>query len=243
MLGQALTGIQHSVKNLLNVLKGGSYMVKTGLAKDDRELLNEGWEMVQEGITHMTELSKSMLNFAKERKLDLSQVDLSELSNKIYSMSEARFREKGVTLLLNVTEGLPPVLCDRELIHSVVMDLLSNSLDACSWKEYSDDVTPQVELGIKSASVEGYVSIEVSDNGEGMSEEVRRKVFTPFFSTKKKKGTGMGLALTARVVSSHGGKITVDSVPGQGATFRVILPIGGRVHGEEEYDVQESVGR
>jgi PAS domain S-box-containing protein len=243
MLGQALTGIQHSVKNLLNVLKGGSYMVKTGLAKDDRDLLNEGWEMVQEGITHMTELSKSMLNFAKERKLDLSEVDLSDLSNKIYSMSEARFREKGVTLQLDVTEGLPPVLCDRELIHSVVMDLLSNSLDACSWKEYSDDVTPQVELGIRAAAVEGYISIEVSDNGEGMSEEVRRKVFTPFFSTKKKKGTGMGLALTARVVSSHGGKITVDSEPGHGATFRVILPIGGRVHGEEEYDVQESVGR
>ncbi len=243
VLGQALTGIQHSVKNLLNVLKGGSYMVKTGLAKDDKELLNEGWEMVQEGITHMTEFSKSMLSFAKERKLDLSQQDLAELLEKIYSMSEARFREKGVNLHLDVADDLPPVLCDRELIHSVVMDLLSNSLDACSWKEYGEDVIPQVELRIQRASKEGYVYIEVADNGEGMSEEVREKVFTPFFSTKKKKGTGMGLALTVRVVSSHGGKITVESEPGQGATFRVLLPISGRVRGEEEDDVEESVGR
>ncbi len=243
VLGQALTGIQHSVKNLLNVLKGGSYMVKTGLAKDDKELLNEGWEMVQEGITHMTEFSKSMLSFAKERKLDLSQVDLVELLEKIYAMSEARFREKGVNLHLDMADDFPPVLCDRELIHSVVMDLLSNSLDACSWKEYGEDVIPQVELRIQRASKEGYVYIEVADNGEGMSEEVREKVFTPFFSTKKKKGTGMGLALTVRVVSSHGGKITVESEPGQGATFRVLLPISGRVRGEEEDDVEESVGR
>jgi len=243
LLGQALTGIQHSVKNLLNVLKGGSYMVKTGLAKDDRELLNEGWEMVQEGITHMTEFSKSMLNFAKERKLDLSQVDLPELLKKLYSMSEARFREKGVSLILDVADDLPLVSCDRELIHSVVMDLLSNSLDACSWKEYGEDVIPQVQLRVRTASNGGCIYIEVIDNGEGIPEEVRRKLFTPFFSTKKKKGTGMGLALTARVVSSHGGKITVESEPGQGATFRVLLPISGRALGEEEYDVEESVGR
>jgi len=243
ILGQALTGIQHSVKNLLNVLKGGSYMVKTGLAKDDRELLNEGWEMVQEGITHMTDLSKSMLNFAKERRLDLSQVDLPDLLKKIYSMSEARFREKGVSLLLDVTEELSPVLCDRELIHSVVMDLLSNSLDACSWKEYDEEANPQVQLKVLTASKEGYVCIEVMDNGEGIPDEVRAKLFTPFFSTKKKKGTGMGLALTARVVSSHGGRISVESESGQGATFRVLLPISGRTLGEEEYDVEESVGR
>ena len=68
-LGQAITGIQHSVKNLLNVLKGGAYMVKTGLAKDDRQLLSEGWEMVQDAIAHMTELSSSMLQFAREKKL------------------------------------------------------------------------------------------------------------------------------------------------------------------------------
>ncbi|HUV12123.1 MAG TPA: PAS domain S-box protein [Acidobacteriota bacterium] len=243
LLGQALTGIQHSVKNLLNVLKGGSYMVKTGLAKDDRELLNEGWEMVQEGITHMTEFSKSMLNFAKERKLDLSRVDLTELLKKIYSMSEARFREKGVSLILDEVDNVPPVLCDRELIHSVVMDLLSNSLDACSWKEYSENMNPQVRLSVRGAANEEYVSVEVIDNGEGIPEEVRAKLFTPFFSTKKKKGTGMGLALTARVVSSHGGKIIVESEPGQGAAFRVLLPISGRVLGEEEYDVEESVGR
>lgn len=242
LLGQAITGIQHSVKNLLNVLKGGSYMVKTGLAKDDKQLLSEGWEMVQDGIEHMTQLSSSMLQFAREHRLDLSRTDLGELARKIHGLSGPRFREKGVELMLDVGEQLPEVKCDRELIHSVVMDLLSNALDACGWQEYDRGEKARVELRIQRSD-DRNVCISVTDNGEGMTEEVRSKLFTPFFSTKKGKGTGMGLAVVSRAVSSHGGKITVESRPGQGATFRVLLPIEGPNAREEEVDAEESVGR
>jgi signal transduction histidine kinase len=86
------------------------------------------------------------------------------------------------------------------------------------------------------------VQIEVSDNGEGMAEEVQAKIFTPFFSTKKKKGTGMGLAVVSRIVSSHGGRTTVESEPGKGAIFRVMLPIKGPSLREEEVDVETGVG-
>jgi PAS domain S-box-containing protein len=242
-LGQALTGIQHSVKNLLNVLKGGSYMVKTGLSKNDRELLDEGWKMVEDGIQHMTELSTSMLHFAREQKLNIAETNLAELLRKISELSHSRFRESGVKLAVDLADQLSLVKCDRELIHSVVMDLLSNALDACSWKEYATEEKPEVKLRVAEGPAEGYMTIEVADNGEGISREVRRKIFTPFFSTKKKKGTGMGLAVASRVVASHGGKIMVESEPGMGATFRVLLPIGGPDQGEERYNVEESVGR
>jgi signal transduction histidine kinase len=82
----------------------------------------------------------------------------------------------------------------------------------------------------------GRVEIVVTDNGGGMSEEVRGRVFTPFFSTKEKKGTGMGLAVVARIVSSHEGKTSVESEPGKGATFRVSLPIRGPSLREENAD-------
>jgi PAS domain S-box-containing protein len=241
-LGQALTGIQHSIKNLLNVLKGGSYMVKLGLAKDNREMLSEGWQMVEEGITNMTEMSKSMLDFARERDLDLKPTDLADLAGKIQSLSAAKFRESGVELLVEADEGLPTVECDQELIRSVVMDLLSNALDACSWKEYEEAEKPEVRLKVERGSLDGYVQIEVSDNGEGMAEEVKAKIFTPFFSTKKKKGTGMGLAVVARIVGSHGGRTTVESEPGKGAAFRVMLPIMGPSLREERVDVETGVG-
>jgi PAS domain S-box-containing protein len=226
-LGQALTGIQHSIKNLLNVLKGGSYMVRLGLSKDDKKMLNEGWEMVEQGITNMTEMSKSMLDFARERDLDLKPTDLRALVQKIHSLSAAKFQDSGVGLSVEVGDDLPEVECDPELIRSVVMDLLSNSLDACSWKEYGEGEKPHVKLKLERGATDGYVQIEVSDNGEGMAEEVKAKIFTPFFSTKKKKGTGMGLAVVNRIVSSHGGGTAVESEPGKGATFQVLLPIGG----------------
>jgi signal transduction histidine kinase len=242
-LGQAITGIQHSMKNLLNVLKGGSYMVKLGLAKDNKTMLSEGWEMVEEAINHMTDMSKSMLDFARERDLDLKATDLAELARKVYSLSEAKFKDSEVRLCLEAADGIPDIQCDPELIHSVVMDLLSNALDACSWKDYSEAETPAVILRVGRASSEGYVQLEVQDNGEGMAEEIKSKIFTPFFSTKKKKGTGMGLAVVARIVSSHGGTTMVESEPGAGAKFRVLLPVDGPRLREEEADDKASVGR
>ena len=224
-LGQALTGIQHSIKNMLNVMKGGSYMVKLGLAKDNKDLLVEGWEMVREGIDDMTQMSMGMLDFARTRKLKLEPTDLGVLVQKIHSISQAKFRDAGIELRVVVDLDRPPVLCDPEGIRSVVMDLISNAMDACSWKEYPEGQEPSVTMRVLPGALVGHIEIQVSDNGEGMTEEVRKRVFTPFFSTKEKKGTGMGLAVVSRIVGSHEGDTFIDSEPGKGATFRVSLPI------------------
>ena len=235
-LGQAITGIQHSIKNMLNVMKGGSYMVKLGLTSDDRAMMMEGWEMVQQGIDDMTEMSKSMLDFARTRKLHVKPTDLGELARKIHQMNRSKFKEDGVSLELEISPDLPLVECDGEMIRSVIMDLTGNALDACSWKQYPEGESPRVTLGVRRGEVNGSVEIVVSDNGEGMTEEVRGRVFTPFFSTKEKKGTGVGLAVVARIVSSHEGKTTVESEPGKGATFRVSLPTRGPSLREEGVD-------
>jgi PAS domain S-box-containing protein len=226
-LGQALTGIQHSIKNMLNVMKGGSYMVKLGLAKDDKALLMEGWDMVREGIEDMTQMSVSMLDFARTRKLKFQPTHLGELVERIHGVSHAQFREAGVKLSLAVTPDLPLVVCDVDGIRSVVMDLISNALDACSWKEFKPGEKPEVVIMVVPAAREGHIEIQVKDNGEGMTEEIRKRVFTPFFSTKEKKGTGIGLAVVSRIVEAHEGETYVESEPGEGATFRVLLPIHG----------------
>ncbi|MCK5651158.1 MAG: HAMP domain-containing histidine kinase, partial [Gemmatimonadetes bacterium] len=216
-----------SIKNMLNVMKGGSYMVKLGFAKDDKAMLMEGWEMVREGIEDMTQMSMSMLDFARTKKLQLQPADLGELAQKIHGISHAKFKGAEVELSLDLAPDLPLVVCDAEGIRSVVMDLISNALDACSWKEYEPGENPEVILRVVPARREGHIEIQVEDNGEGMTEEVRKRVFTPFFSTKEKKGTGMGLAVVGRIVGSHEGDTYVESKPGEGATFRVSLPIQG----------------
>ncbi len=226
-LGQAITGIQHSIKNMLNVMKGGSYMVKLGLAKDDKAMLLEGWEMVREGIEDMTQMSMGMLDFARTRKLKLQPSDLGELARKVHGISKAKFNGKGVSLSVEVAPGLPPVLCDAEGIRSVVMDLISNALDACSWKQYPPGESARVTLRVVQGARPSHIEIHVEDNGVGMPAEVRKRLFTPFFSTKEKKGTGMGLAVVSRIVESHEGESYVESEPGMGSTFRVSLPIQG----------------
>jgi signal transduction histidine kinase len=107
------------------------------------------------------------------------------------------------------------------------MDIVSNAIEACLSKEYEEGESPQIVLMTTHLETPGYIVIEVQDNGPGMTEGVKANIFTPFFSTKKNKGTGLGLALTSRIVSLHGGTIEVYSEPGQGATFHIVLPVAG----------------
>ncbi|MFC1639162.1 PAS domain-containing sensor histidine kinase [Gemmatimonadota bacterium] len=225
-IGQAVTGIQHSMKNMLNALKGGSYMVKVGIAKEDLALLEEGWGIVQQGIESMTMLSKKMLLYAKDLKPELEKTDLAKLLGTIHHVVSQTTHDQGIEFSMDVEEDLPLVLCDSGLVHSVVMDLVSNSIDACAQHVYENG-GPNISVGVRHPLRSDHVVIEVSDNGGGMPEDVIKHIFTPFFSTKKKLGTGMGLTLTKRMVSAHGGTLKVESTPGSGSTFQVLLPIDG----------------
>jgi two-component system NtrC family sensor kinase len=226
-IGQAVTGIQHSIKNMLNALKGGSYMVKVGMAKDDRAVLEDGWGIVQQGIESMTMLSKKMLNYAKDLRPDLEATDLGQLMEQISAVVGKTATEEGIRFTTEVASDLPLVRCDEGLIHAVVMDLVSNAIDTCRVQAYQEDDGPAVAVVLSHPLRSEHVVIEVRDNGEGMTEDVRKHIFTPFFSTKKQLGTGMGLTVTARMVSVHGGSIKVESSPGCGSAFQVLLPIDG----------------
>jgi PAS domain S-box-containing protein len=226
-IGQAVTGIHHSMKNMLSSLKGGSYMIETALEEDDKKLLEEGWTMVQEGIAHITNLSTLMLNYVRELQPELKETDASALVKSAYVTTRESAQNKGISLQLDVDRDTPAILADPRLIHSVVMDLVTNALDACLWKDYEDDEQPLVVLRARGCDGGGCVEIIVEDNGQGMTDEIKENIFTPFFSTKKKLGTGIGLTMTSRVVRKHGGTIEVESELSRGTTFRVSLPVGG----------------
>jgi PAS domain S-box-containing protein len=239
-IGQAVTGIQHAIKNLLNALRGGAYLVRNGMAKDNRQRIQEGWAMVEEGIERIGSLSNHMLNYAKEWKLELQEVDLNELVAKLCESNRQTAADRGVTLRREVADGLPAVRCDPKLIHMAATDILLNAIDACTWKEYRGGECPEVVLKNGLTQDGGSFVIEVRDNGCGMNEQIRRNIFTPFFSTKETRGTGLGLALTARIVKLHRGAVTVESEPDRGATFRIQLPIDGPQDGKEVGDDQAS---
>jgi two-component system sensor histidine kinase AtoS len=226
-IGQAATGIHHAIKNMLNTLKGGAYLVRLGREKDQQDQLEEGRAMIEEGIERITELANHMLHYAKEWKPELQRVDLNRLVARICESNRQNAANQGVALRPDFLDGLPAVLCDPELIHMATTDILINAIDACVWKDYGSGERPEVELKTFLTEGEDVYVIEIRDNGCGMSEEIRRNIFTPFFSTKKKAGSGLGLALTARIIKAHGGQVLVESEPDRGAAFRIHLPIDG----------------
>jgi PAS domain S-box-containing protein len=241
-IGQVFTGIQHSMKNMLNACQGGAYMVRTGLSKDNRKMLEDGWNMVQEGIDRLTDMSKDMLRYVKEWVPRFDRVDLTETITGIYNVVKQSAMDKGVELKLDIAPDISPVSCDAKMMHSAVMDIVSNAIDACVWKEYSDSEKPQVTLGAYSDTETNKLVINVIDNGIGMTDEVKANIFDPFFSTKSKAGTGLGLSITSKMIGFHNGRIDVDSIPNRGTTFRIVLPLNGADKYKEEYDGQESSG-
>jgi len=232
-IGQAVTGIQHAIKNQLNSLTGGAYLVRIGMAKDNRQRIEEGWAMVEEGIERIGRLAHNMLHYAKEWKLEPQRADLNELVGKICEENRQAAADQGVALRCDVPDGLPAALCDPKLIRMAVTDIVVNAIDACAYRDYPCDESPEVTLNNSLTLGGDDFVIEIRDNGCGMSEEIRCNIFTPFFSTKKTLGTGLGLALTARIIKVHGGEITVESEPDRGTVFRIHLPLDGpRDHSE-----------
>jgi PAS domain S-box-containing protein len=241
-IGEVFTGLQHSMKNMLNAAKGGAYMVRTGLATDNRKMLEEGWEMVQEGITRMTEMSTDMLQYVKERTPRTERVDLTSTVQDIHRVIRQTAADKGVAVTLEVRPGLPEVVCDPKMIHSAVMDIVSNAVDACLLKDYIGHEKPSVEINVSPAAGGRELVIEIRDNGCGMTEEVKANIFTPFFSTKGRAGTGLGLSLTSRAIEGHGGKIDVESRLDRGTAFRIYLPVEGPSKDKEYIDGKEGSG-
>ena len=130
--------------------------------------------------------------------------------------------ENEVVLVENLTDKMQPVVLDPRTVHRSLMNLVTNAIDACIFdpgaeKDHRVTVTTAVEN-------DGIIRFEVSDNGCGMTEEVRSKLFSSFFSTKGVKGTGLGLLVTAKLIEEHKGTIDVVSTEGEGTTFILRLP-------------------
>ena len=229
-IGRAVTGIQHAIKNMLNSLRGGLYIVSVGQKKGKPEQIAEGCQMIDDGTTQISDLSQNMLKYAREWKIEPEPVDLAEMAGKIATGVSQTAREQSTTIRTDVADSMPVVSCDPRLIHMGLMDLVTNALDACILKEYAEYEQSEIVIRVNHSPEDEIAIIEVQDNGIGMDPELAANVFTPFFSTKKKWGTGLGLALTSRIIVLHGGKIVVESEPDKGTVFRITLPLETQGH-------------
>jgi PAS domain S-box-containing protein len=224
-IGQAVTAIQHAIKNMLNTLTGGSYLARHGMAKNNQERMEEGFAMLDEGISRIRSLSLNMLKYAKEWKLEVEVTDLALIVEDICNAIKQTASGQSITIRCHVADHLPAVSCDPGLVHMALMDIVTNALDACSAKRYKEAETAEVVLDVYPETPGNFVVAEVRDNGTGMTEETKASIFTPFFSIKEESGTGLGLSLALRIINLHGGAIHVETEPDKGSTFRITLPV------------------
>ncbi len=218
-VGQTVAGLAHSIKNILMGLEGGMYIVGKGLSKNNKEMLNQGWDMLERNLNKTTSLVRDFLSFSKGRLPDLVMVDPNQLVKEIVELYEEIAAQIGITLTADLDKKIARAPLDPSGIHTCLTNLVSNAIDACRMSE-----DKKGEVCIKTTDKKGVLSFTVSDNGTGMDTEVKRKVFTTFFTTKGNKGTGLGLLTTRKIVKEHGGKIIVTSKPGKGSYFTMTFP-------------------
>ncbi|MBW2450528.1 MAG: PAS domain S-box protein [Deltaproteobacteria bacterium] len=218
-VGHTVAGLAHGIKNLNTALEGGMYMLQTGLAKGNIERIQKGMEMLERNIERVSIFVKAFLSFSKGREIQAKICDPAEIAKEVVDLYAVKADKLGITLNFEKIGDIAPAPIDFESMHECLTNLVGNAIDAC---QMSDENSCYVTV----RTFEEYNTIiyEVTDNGCGMDYEVKRKVFTTFFTTKGLGGSGIGLLMTKKIVHEHGGTIALKSKPGKGTTFSIRLP-------------------
>ncbi len=219
-VGQTIATLSHHIKNILQGIRGGSYLIDMGLNDKDDAIVRRGWGIVEKNQAKIYNLVMDMLSFSKDREPSLEPTDLNETVGDVVELMQARAKELGVALDWAPSKELPSVQLDGEGIHRAVLNIVTNAIDA------SEDVEGgKVTVSTTWDALSMTARVIVADNGTGIPAGEVEKIFEVFASTKGSRGTGLGLPVSQKIVREHGGQIAITSEVGKGSTFTVELPM------------------
>ncbi len=203
--------VAHEVKNPLSIIKGSVEILK----KDnlDTDSLNTLWDFLEEEISRIDRVIEDFLFFARPKEPERNVVEMNSAVHNIVQKACFMNMDEETELLLEIESGACDILCDLDLMERAILNILRNAMDVCK----KDD-----KIRIKTWSDRRYWFLSIEDSGPGIPREHRARVFEPFYTTKS-KGTGLGLAMTKRIVELHGGAIFVGRSPLGGACFVIKL--------------------
>ena len=218
-LGTMAGGLAHELSNPLNTL-----ILQIEMLSKDPHSAGKRMEKLHANLDRMRNILEAMRNGARLSGGERRSVDLAREADLAFTLMEAKLRNKAA--LVRAYAELPPVYCQPTLLGQVLVNLLANAADAVATRP-----DPRIALRVRR---EGALAlIEVEDNGPGVPDDLREKIFRPFFSTKGDLGNGLGLWISSEIVRVHGGSLSVQKGSWGGALFQVALPIDARTLEEE----------
>jgi signal transduction histidine kinase len=219
-IGQTIATLSHHIKNILQGIRGGSYLIEMGLKDHDESIVGKGWNIVEKNQNKISALVMDMLTFSKEREPDLTAANVNTVVRDVVELMQARAQEEQVDLRLNSAEDMPDMVFDPEGIHRAVLNVVTNAIDAVAETEPPRGVVVET----RRLADRNVVQIEIRDTGPGIAVDQLDKLFSPFISSKKSRGTGLGLPVSQKILTEHGGKISIENLPVHGACFTLEFP-------------------
>src|SRR5262245_16355495 len=182
-MGQTIATLSHHIKNILQGIRGGSYLIEEGLKDADNEVVRRGWRIVEKNQERISHLVMDMLTFSKDREPELVAADLNETISDVVELMKERATEANVKLTWQPRSDLPQFSFDSDLLHRAVLNVVTNAIDACGKREAAC-----VEISVEWASGDRLVHVIVADNGEGIDPDDIQRIFSVFESKKGARG-------------------------------------------------------
>ncbi|MCO6454445.1 MAG: FHA domain-containing protein [Pirellulaceae bacterium] len=218
-MGQTIATLSHHIKNILQGIRGGSYLIEEGLKQNESNVVRKGWRIVEKNQEKISRLVMDMLTFSKEREPEFAPGNLNEVTAEVVELMQVRADETGARLEWRPDLAMPELTFDAHAMHQAILNVVTNAIDACERVENA-----AVTVSTRYDAASGLAAVEVRDNGEGIPAEDLTRIFSVFESRKGARGTGLGLPVSQKILREHQGEIRVESQPGQGSTFVLELP-------------------
>lgn len=230
-MGRLASAVAHEIRNPLNFINLSIDHLRSRLGPED-EARRVDFEKIlrnmKSEISRLNRLVGDFLSFGKPMRLDKRSCAIDEVVREVAALVDHKARDQGIALVVETEDGLPEIVADPELLKTCLLNLMINASDAMPTGGLLSITVGRRQAHLVGDPADGppseAVAITVTDSGLGMTPDEVRGAFEPYFSTKD-TGVGLGLALTHKIVTDHGGTITLDSAPGQGTTARICLPL------------------
>ncbi len=220
VVGEITAALSHSMRNIVEGLRGGSYVLITGQKSERWGMVTKGWEMIERNLQRIDVFMHELLKVTENQNLNISSCNVIPLLQDTLSLVRDRAERASIEIQTSWEESPLPAEIDPEAIRHCFFNILSNAVDAC-------DSTPGRHGIIRVAAEDiggEWIAVTVQDNGVGMDEVTKNRVFKEIFTTKGSSGLGLGMFVTGRLLHRHGGVVDVESRPGFGSKVTVNLP-------------------